>query len=151
MLYRSQLKYVEYNLADIRNQFFSQLWQGFFEIKGDLIHITIENQYVKQAIESIVKEKGKNPIGTFNKETLILSTDGYANLLPSLFTNDEIDLITKEIKKKKAQSFYNAIKSLINPDAIKDSVSEICGVFVEGVGNAVGTAMMATKFAALLD
>ena len=122
----------------------------FFEIRGDLIYITIENQYVKQAIESIVKEKGRNPLGTFNRETLILSTAGFAELLPSLFTKEEIDLITEEVKQKDAKSFYNAIKSLIKPDAIKESIKEICGAFIEGVGEAVGTALISARFASLL-
>lgn len=125
--------------------------RGFFETKDNLIYITIENQYLKQAIESIVKENGKNPIGTFNKETLILSTDGFAELLPSLFTKDEIDSINEEIKMKNVKSFKNAVKSLIKPDSIRESIIRICGAFLSGIGGAVGTAIATARFVALLD
>lgn len=146
MVYRSQLKYVNYKIEDIRKQLFGQLWQGYFEIKDDMIRITIENQYVKQAVESIVKEKGGVPVGTFNKETLILSSDGFSKLLPSLFTDEEIKLISAEIRKKNAGSFETAIKSLIKPDSIKESIIEICGSLLEGVGKALVT----SKFSSLL-
>ena len=146
MVYRSQLKYVSYKIEDIRKHLFGQLWQGYFEIKDDMIRITLENQYVKQAVESIVKEKGGVPVGTFNKETLILSSDGFSRLLPSLFTDEEIKLISAEIRKKNAGSFETAIKSLIKPDSIKESIIEICGSLLEGVGKALVT----SKFSSLL-
>ena len=111
-----------------------------------MIRITLENQYVKQAVESIVKEKGGVPVGTFNKETLILSSDGFSRLLPSLFTDEEIKLISAEIRKKNAGSFETAIKSLIKPDSIKESIIEICGSLLEGVGKALVT----SKFSSLL-
>ncbi len=137
MLYQSQLKYVDFSVQEIRQNLFYQLWSGFFEVLEDgRIYITIENKYIKQAVEAIVKGKGMTPIGTFNKETLILTTDGFSELIPELFAPEEIKLINEELKVKKCSSFSKAIKSLIKPETIKDNIVEICGSLIAETGKA---------------
>lgn len=139
IMYRSRLKYCEYSEANVRNDFFDILSNKKYEIvsrgkdsKESDICITIEQQYLKEALEAKIKEAGKAINGNFYKETLVLSSEAFSNLIVSFFPPGEVEAAQKELKKKikKAEKGF--------------SVKETIMTFLTEKGLQVGIAALAT-------
>jgi hypothetical protein len=133
------LKYCEYSEASVRKDFFDILSNNKYEIisrgkdsKESDISITIEQQYIKEALEAKIKEAGKAINGNFYKETLVLSTEAFSNLIVSFFPPEEVEEAQKELNKK--------IKKAKNGFSVKETILS----FLTEKGLQVGIGALAT-------
>ena len=118
IMYRSQLKYEEYSEEKIRKDFFSILVKKKYDIKprgnnDQEIRITIEQQYLKQALEAKIKEEGDVIDGNFCKETLVLSPEAFSDLMLSFFARNEVEDIQNELQEELDKAGKNTIKDVI--------------------------------------
>lgn len=159
LMYRAQLKYETYSEHRIRADFFNLLKKGRYEVidtgkdsKNNpirTIYITIEQQYLQEAIQAKLKEAGKAVKGNIYKETLEISENALLALFPYFFTPDE----TKEIKqiyekqnKKKFGEILGNISSFLSKEGAKVGLQKIGDIIVENVD----TAIMIAKLSALI-
>lgn len=138
-MYRSQLKYYKYNESIIRRDFFDILSKERYEIipkgkggKVNYISITIEQQYLKEALEAKIKKAGKTINGNFNKETLVLSEEAFCNLMLDFFARSDIEGVQEELQKK--------LKKTGTDFSLKDAFLD----FLKNKGLEIGVGALAT-------
>ena len=117
IMYRTQLKYYDYYDWNIRKDLLLLFVEKKYEIKknpnskkkaDNIIVMTIENQYLKEALEAKIKEAGNVIEGDFNKETLKISEKAFTELVSKCFAPGEIEAINnayKDVKGKESCDF----------------------------------------------
>ena len=151
LMYRSQLKYEEFSEDKIRKDFFSILLKEQYDIKtrsdkDQEIRITIENQYLKHALEAKIKEDGNVIDGNFCKESLVLSPDAFCDLMLSFFARSEVEAIQNDLhdklEKAKKSNFKDVIHSFLKEKGLKIGIGALATI-ITGGDFTVGTIVMA--------
>lgn len=153
-MYRSQLKYYKYNEKIIRRDFFDILSKERYEIipkgkdgKVNYISITIEQQYLKEALEAKIKKAGNTINGNFYRETLVLSEEAFCNLMLDFFARNEIEGVQKELQKKLKKSgtdfsLKNAFLDYLKKNGLKIGIGALA-TLISGGNFALGTIVAA--------
>jgi hypothetical protein len=146
IMYRTQLKYYDYYDWNIRKDLLSLFVDKKYEIKkstnskkkaDNIIAMTIENQYLKEALEAKIKEAGNVIEGDFNKETLKISEKAFAELVAKCFAPEEIEAINKAYKDVKGKdsskfSLKETLLSFVAKRGLEASVAVLSTVLTGG-------------------
>ncbi len=123
--YEAKLKHIKDQENYVKEKFLKLLQKAKFEVDKKRIIFSVEDTYLKSAIQSKLKQFGSFADNSFNAELVKISEDSFIELLESFYT------------KKERQDFEkNAKKILKKDDAI--NFKSITKKFLEGVAESAG-------------
>jgi len=123
--YEAKLKHVEDQESYVKDEFLKLLQKSKFEVDKKRIIFSVEDTYLKSAIQGKLKQFGSFADNSFNSELVKISEDSFIELLESFYSQKE-----RKAFEKKAQ------KLLKEEDAI--SFKSITKKFLDGVAESAG-------------
>lgn len=132
----AQLHYQEDSDAYVKKEFFELLKVSKLKIDSpqNWIILSVENTYLKLAIEAKLKQNGNFADYSFNRELLKIEQDAFIELLEQFYTDDDLEEFvskTKTIASKKDEINFKSLMKIFLENFSEQAGKEMAGTSIE--------------------